>query len=94
MMNFLFQIAVILSVLCFGNGQNTQKIVDFSCERKLEILTNDVLELINDWIPVKRKIYGERNVQINYIKILSFEYHFLTQETFLRLLATTYILNF
>ena len=58
MLNSFLQLTLMLSVLGNGNGQNTQKMAENSCEKELEILTKDLQELIDNWIQIKSKIYG------------------------------------
>ena len=59
MLNFLFQLALILTVPSIGNGQNTQKTVEFSCEKEFDELSQDLQELIDDWTQIKSTVYGE-----------------------------------
>ena len=63
-MNFLFQIALITSVLCNGKGHQIQEIAEVSCENDLNILQKNLQGLKGDWIQLKPEIHGECNVQI------------------------------
>ena len=63
-MNFLFQIALITSVLCNGKGHQIQDVAEVSCENDLNILPKNLQGLKGDWIQIKTEIQGEYNVQI------------------------------